>query len=274
MKKKYEHHTIPVKVITVYIYSDKKAIEDYYDTGIKQGGITLEERNNRLERSDIDYENAMALSDNYDETLIYTKKDERGSASLAVKINALIYKYKNIIEPFSIFFIQSFNNEDNNATNMYNSLQEAAKIAFGNEYRDECISLIKGRGSYKIDETVWEIIDRSDFIVCDITPDRCINCVNPEVIDRSNLRVSPNIWLELGYTLCEMMTRNVKIGEKLLITYKKTEGNKILSLPTDISDLNVITYEDNEDFIQQVKTHLEDLVNVSLRTKDSDRKIK
>jgi hypothetical protein len=260
LKNRYERHTTPVKVVAVYIYSDKKAIEDSYKTEAKQGDISIEVRKNRLESSDSDYENAMASGYSYDETLIYTKKDGIGSASLATKISSLIHRYKNIIEPYSIFFIQSFNNEDNNATNMYKNLQEAAKIAFGKEYRDECIGLIKGRGSYKIGETVWGMIDCSDFLVCDITPDRCKDCATPEIADKSNLRVSPNIWLELGYTLCEMKTRNVKIGKKLLLTCKQTDSSKIPSLPTDISDVNVITYKNHEDFVEQVSTHLKDLV--------------
>jgi hypothetical protein len=263
LKRKYERHTIPVKVITVYIYSDKKAIEDSYKTESKQGGISEDERKNRLKLSDDDYESAMASDYSYDETLIYTKKDGIGSASLAVKINSLIHKYENIIEPYSIFFIQSFSDDDNNATNMYKNLQEAAKIAFKNEYRDECIGLIKGRGSYMIGETIWEMIDSSDFIVCDITPDRCKDCAIPETADRSNLRVSPNIWLELGYTLFAMKSRNIKIGKKLLVTYKQTDGSKIPLLPTDICDVNVITYKNNKDFVKQVSTHLGDLVKSS-----------
>jgi hypothetical protein len=259
LKNKYERHTIPVKVITVYIYSDKKAIEASYNKEKKEGEPPLGERKKRLARSDIDYENAMALSENYDETLIYTRKDERGSASLAVKINSLINKYKNIIEPYSIFFIQSFNNEENNAVNMYESLQKAAEKAFGDENRDDCIGLIKGRGSYKIGETIWEMIDRSDFIVCDITPDRCKDCEIPKIADRSNLRVSPNIWLELGYTLFVMKSRNIKIGKKLIVTCKQEDNNEKLSLPTDICDINVITYKNNEDFAEQVSTPLKGL---------------
>jgi hypothetical protein len=256
LKNNYERHTIPVKVVVVYIYSDKKAIDDYYN---KERELTLEERKKRLANSDADYENAMASSESYDETMIYTKKDESGIASLAMKINSLIKKYKNIIEPFSIFFIQSFNNEENNAVNMYENLQKAAKKAFGDEYRDDCIGLIEGRGSYKISEAIWEMIDRSDFIVCDITPDRCQNCATPEVADKSNLSVSPNIWIELGYTLCVMKTRNVKTGKKLIVTCKQEESSEKLSLPTDISDINVITYKNNKDFVRQVSTHLTDL---------------
>ena len=162
LKNYYSSHTSPpVKVVTVYIYSDKKAIEDSYKESKSETDISFEERKKRLLRADIDFENAMALCENYDETIIYTKKDGSGSASLAVKINTLVYKYKNTIEPYSIFFIQSFNNAINSAEEIYECLQKAAKDAFVKDYPSDCVSLIKGKGSYKIGETIWEIDRKS-----------------------------------------------------------------------------------------------------------------
>lgn len=259
LKNKYERYISPVKVVTVYIYSDKKAIEDSYGDESSIDGVTLDDRKNRLTRSDTDYENAMALSEKYDETLIYTKKGGTGSASLAVKLNSLIAKYANTIEPYSIFFIQSFRDDENNAIELYNSLKEAAKNAWAEKYREECIGLLKSSGSYKIGETIWEMIEKSDFIVCDITPDRCMDCKKLKVYNTENLRVSANIWLELGYSLCVMKARNVKIGEKLLITCKKAEMKKIVPLPPNIQGINIIGYTNVDDFITQVTNHLKNL---------------
>lgn len=239
LKEKYSRYHIPLKVVTVYIYSDKEAISNEYK---EQDGIDLNERKKRLDKADRDYENAMAVDENYDETIIYTHKDGRGSASLAVKIKALISKYKNVIEPSSMFFIHSYK-DPIVAREKYETLVQAAQEAFNKE-KVECISLINGKGSYKIGDTVWEMIEKNDYIICDITS-----------FDHKK-GVSPNIWLELGYALCIMKKRNIKVGKKLIIV---KQGDGIESLPADIRDFNIIMYNSNEDFKVKLIDQLKDL---------------
>jgi len=255
LKQKYSTHILPVKVVTVYVYSDKKTIEDLYnnvpESERPDPEVTLEQRQERLENADNDYENAMAIHDKYDETIIYNKKDGRGSASLAVKINALISKYKNTIKPYSIFFIHSFSNEVNNAKTLYEQLEKAVKEAFGIDCSSVCISLINGKGSYKIGDTIWEALETNDYIICDITPDRRLGC-------EASIGTSPNIWIELGYALCVMRSRKIRIGQRLIVTCKNND-NIPIKIPTDISDLNIVYYKDYDEFPQKIADHLKEL---------------
>ncbi|MDR0307300.1 MAG: hypothetical protein LBI42_10760 [Chitinispirillales bacterium] len=252
LKQKYSKHNFPVKVVTVYVYSDKKTIEDSYKCQeSNQPSVPLPERQKRLEKADNDYENAMAMLDQYDETIIYNKKDGCGSGSLAIKINALIAKYRNTIKPYSIFLIHSFCNEVNNAGEIYRQLQKAAEGAFGDECSTVCTSLINGKGSYKIGDTIWDALETNDYIICDITPDRRLGC-------DASIGTSPNIWIELGYALCVMRSRNIKIGQRLIITCKTNESVKIKK-PTDINDLNIVYYKDYDEFSIKIAEHLKKL---------------
>ena len=125
-------------------------------------------------------------------------------------------------------------------------LLQAAQSAFGMSEVD-CKSLINGKGSYKIGDTVWEMIEKNDYIVCDITP------------PSGKEDVSPNVWLELGYALSIMKKRNIKVGQKLLIT---KEGDNVGNLPTDIRDFNIITYSSNDDFKEKLIDQLKGLSQI------------
>lgn len=250
LKEKYSHFSTPVKVITVYIYSDKKEIADSYNkTDGVNPAVPYEERKNKLLRADADYENAMALRDKYDETIIYSKQNGTGSASLAVKINSLIKKYENAIEPYSVFFIHPYHKGSGRAEELYECLKSSVKRAF-NHSETDCISLINAKGSYKIGDTVWKKIETSDYIICDISSDcKC----------KKRRCVSANIWLELGYALCIMHKRNILIGNNLIITCQRDNWNGN-NLPTDICDINIVYYKDLDDFKSKLYEHLIELM--------------
>ena len=186
LKKKYEVRGY--KVIPVYIYSDKKTIAEAYatkyqdvDSAMSDASVSLPDRTERLQKADSDYENAMAEASNiYDEVLIYSEKDAVGSASMRTKLYGLIKKYNDVLETNSIFVIHSYRNI-NDANSLFETIKSSAEEYLG-QPKPMVDSLLYGTGSYLISETVYEAIEKSDFIICDISSDRCNDCKKPEAL--------------------------------------------------------------------------------------------
>lgn len=238
LKQKYsKDDQLLVKVITIYLYSDKKTIESYYSNVNNTSEITLEQRKSRLEKADADYENAAASDMEYDETIIYSKENGTGTSSLSTKIHALIKKYNSLYEPYSLFFIHSY--KDKIANNLYDALRDVTNAVFSKS-RVKYLSLLDGKGSYPIDQTVFECIEKSDFVICDI----------------SKANISPNIWLELGYALAIINQRNFKVGSKLLIVANINDLKKV-NIASDISNYNIIKYTNTDNFKKQLIDHLQ-----------------
>lgn len=242
LKEKYTNNDkLFVKVISVYIYSDKKTIESYYNNSKDDSGITLKERQKRLKKADEDFENAIAGNEIYDEIIIYSKENGTGNSSLSNKIKSLVNKYNSSFEPYSFFFIHSY--KDKNAKKLYNALKKVTEERFKNSNINS-LSLINGKWSYAIDLTVFEHIEKSDIIICDIT----------------KANISPNVWLELGYAFSVIRSRKIKIGARLIIIAKEKDFKKIRKA-SDISNYNVIFYKDINDFISKIDNHINIIVN-------------
>lgn len=116
-------------------------------------------------------------------------------------------------------------------------------------------SLLYGTGSYLISETVYEAIEKSDFIICDISSDRCNDCKKPEALTQG---VSANIWIELGYALATLRNRRVLTANRLALIRKinssgtETIANE-LRLPADVQGYNVMQYQDENELKGKLK---------------------
>lgn len=259
LKKKYEVRGY--KVIPVYIYSDKKTIAEAYaikyqdvDSAMSDAFVSLPDRTERLQKADSDYENAMAEASNiYDEVLIYSEKDAVGSASMRTKLYGLIKKYNDVLETNSIFVIHSYRNI-NDANSLFETIKSSAEEYLG-QPKPMVDSLLYGTGSYLISETVYEAIEKSDFIICDISSDRCNDCKKPEALTQG---VSANIWIELGYALATLRNRRVLTANRLALIRKinssgtETIANE-LRLPADVQGYNVMQYQDENELKGKLK---------------------
>lgn len=262
LKKKYE--VLGYKVIPVYIYSDKKTINEAYDTKnqntsvVSDTSVTLSDRTERLQKADSDYENAMAEASNiYDEVLIYSEKDAVGSASIRTKLYGLIKKYNDILETNSIFVIHSYKNI-NEANSLFETIKNSAKQYLG-QPKPMVDSLLYGTGSYLISETVYEAIEKSDYLICDISQDRCNDC---ERTDSLTQGVSANIWIELGYALATLRNRRVLTANRLALIRKINSNDqktvdKELKLPADVQGYNIMQYNDWSDLTNKLKSFFE-----------------
>ena len=118
-------------------------------------------------------------------------------------------------------------------------------------------------GSYKIDDHVFKQINENDIIVCDVSNDRCLGCEQTNQGDSVSRYqgTSANVWIELGYAIKALQSRGVNIEKHLIITAKKGVNSTKIPLDLGGDSRYVIRYEDAQDFIEQIKNQLKNMIN-------------
>ena len=187
--------------------------------------------------------------------------DETETGAVFTQINDIyteeIQNYK--LKERSIFIIQSYKNPST-VDEFLRVVKMAARRVFGT---DENVkqAILRQDGSYMISDHVWDSIDSSDCIICDITNDRCNDCDknNNGVFRSSSQGVSPNVLLELGYAISRIRQRGISAGTRLIITENTCEHlGKRTQIPVDLggTNVNVVYYNDPLDLGISITNYL------------------
>jgi len=173
--------------------------------------------------------------------------------------------YKTEIEAFefqtkSVFVIQSYANEKE-ATNNFQMIKAGVESAFGAGTRVDRANLRVG-GAYSIDKHVWTSIDCSDYIICDITNDRCDDCVHDKARN-TRQGTSANVWLELGYALAKIRQRGRDVEERIIIVTKVNDHTSRTEIPVDLGARSIILreYRDQATLQNLICEELEGIIN-------------
>lgn len=194
--------------------------------------------------------------------------DEKESGAVFTQIEDIyreeIENYKAIYpKKKTIFVIQSYKD---NYNDRFEAIEKAAKIVLGND-----VKVQKGNnnktGAYSIPNSVWNMIEASDCIICDVTNDRCDECqslVKTEAGETNKKYLqgtSSNVWIELGYTISTLKTRNVDFEKKLIIVKKVSKGNSGSIIPIDLggTSTNVVTYSDTFSLMKEIENRLKNM---------------
>ncbi len=222
-------------------------------------------RESRNNEDFLDYiEGIQSLSAN--PRVVLNNFDEEQSGTLFKQI-ADIYKDEIANYNFkekSVFVIQSFKDAKDSKEN-YKIIEQATKNSLGMEAKIKRADL-RQDGSYNIPDHVWKSIEDSDCIICDISHDRCNNCT--EIENGTSLSryqgVSPNVWIELGFTIARHRVRNLEFGERLVLVCREDDKSKVNATipPIDVGNtFNYIKYSSQVDLMEKLEMSLTNMFN-------------
>lgn len=157
----------------------------------------------------------------------------------------------------SVFVIQSYLKSDR-AKNTFESICHAAVEAFGRTHANVYRADLRQDGAYLIPDHVWNSLSTSDYIVCDITGDRCEGCEkitttskHGAVPTRNYQGVSANVWLELGYAISQIRERGLSIEDRLILIEQRSDNSSRTMVPIDLGGTatRVLSYSDAFDLM-------------------------
>lgn len=191
--------------------------------------------------------------------------DESESGAVFTQINDIynceISNYA--LKKNSIFIIQSYRNP-RDVEKVLDVIKAAAVMVFATN-ENVFIANQRQDGAYLISDHVWDSIDKSDCIICDITNDRCRDCdkTDENVLRSSKQGISPNVLMELGYAISRIRQRGIPIEKRLIITERicGNDSRKRTQIPVDLggTSLNVVYYENFKELAQQIDNYLKNM---------------
>jgi len=244
--------------IIIYLYT----INNEYSSTDESHELTKAERESRIKEDLKDYIDNISLLPSGIPVILNDYVDDSVQKQIEELFNAQIrdhhFRHK------SIFVIQSY--ADPTSEGNFNMIKRAAKECFGPQYDSD--SLVKRadskNGTYMIPTHVWDSIDNSDCIVCDITNDRCDNCKEMSDTDEKKTLqgISSNVWIELGYVIKTLKGRKThEVGKRLIIVSREDKHTKKSLIPVNSGGtaLKVETYLDQNSLLECVKKSLEEM---------------
>lgn len=229
-----------IKVVVVYVYTEQKTI-------IECKELDAPTQMKHINESLKDFHRSVGSQDNiYNDIIVYTGDDD----FLKQQLENLLRKYGGVsdVVPRKCFFIHSY--KDKQKADRHVSVLKGLEKDTGLNF----VSLFNSYGAYVISDEVFENIHKSEYFICDITPDRGI---------KNKLTASPNIWLELGYAISFIKLQKKELKDKLLLICDQKMAKKVTPSYTDtFIDLpSNITYYSEKNFQEEIKKAVIGLIN-------------
>ena len=206
-------------------------------------GEAREDAKKRQEKNKKDLDNYIDSLEKFEfipRVVLNDYSDEDGNVHKQIRD---IYKHEIANYKFvnhSVFVIQSYK-EEKDADRFFKTVVEACKNKIFPMQVNRALE--QKSGSSYIQSKVFELLNNSDYFICDISPDRNVKLNEGEGAYSDSVRTSVNIWLELGYAYSLISKRALKPESRLIVC---CNADYSIYMPSDIGPIDILYYKSDD----------------------------